>query len=79
MRTRRVESFLLRIVVPEDQALTPEDWHGRIQHIASGSELQIDELAEALAFITSHLEALDDCTFEAIEEPCASPLPQPVA
>ncbi|MEI8166272.1 MAG: hypothetical protein WCG26_07830 [Chloroflexales bacterium] len=74
MRTRRVESFLLRIVVPEDQALTPEIWRGRIQHIASGSELQIDELAQALAFINSHLGPLTEYVYE-LEEPCSSPLP----
>lgn len=59
MSIRRVESFLLRIVVPENEALVPEHWRGRIQHIASGAELQIDELAEAVLFISSHLEPVE--------------------
>ncbi|NTU85816.1 MAG: hypothetical protein HGA45_41880 [Chloroflexales bacterium] len=73
MSTRRVESFLLRIVVPEDQTLTPECWRGRIQHIASGSEQQIDELAQAVAFIASHLGPLVDCTYT-VEDELPTPL-----
>lgn len=64
MTTRRVESFLLRIVVTEDQAQSPEQWRGRIQHIPSGSEQQIDALAEAVAFISSHLSSICDIAFE---------------
>lgn len=64
MGNRRVESFLLRIVVPEDQAHPPEQWRGRIQHIASGNEQQIDELAQAIAFITAHLGSMADYVLE---------------
>lgn len=66
MGTRRVESFLLRIVVPEGQSIEPQQWRGRIQHVASGAEQQIDELREAIAFITSHLASLEgnEYTFE---------------
>lgn len=67
MTTRRVESFLLRIVVTEDQAQCPEQWRGRIQHVASGVEQQVDALAEAIAFISSHLSNVYDIQFE-IEE-----------
>jgi hypothetical protein len=67
MTTRRVESFLLRIVVTEDQAQSPEHWRGRIQHIPSGVEQQIDAFAEALAFINSHLSSVCDVTLE-VEE-----------
>ncbi len=56
MSTRRVESFLLRIVVPDSEANAPERWRGRIQHVASGAELKIDELAQAVAFITAHID-----------------------
>lgn len=69
MSTRRVESFLLRIVVSEDEALTPDHWRGRIQHIASGTELQINELAQVVAFITEHLGPLSGIMFEIEEEP----------
>lgn len=68
MSTRRVESFLLRIVVPEDQGHPPECWRGRIQHIASGNELQVDELAQAVAFIAAHLGPLADYVIEVEED-----------
>ena len=55
MATRRIESFLLRIVVTDESKAEPQSWRGRIQHVASGTEQQIDELAQAVAFITSHL------------------------
>ena len=58
MTVRRVESFLLRIVISDDEAQSPEQWRGRIQHVASGVEQQIDELAEAIAFITTHLSGV---------------------
>jgi hypothetical protein len=73
MAARRVESFLLRIVVPGDEALVPERWHGRIQHIASGSEQQIDELAQAVAFISNHLGPLSEFLFELEERPPLKP------
>lgn len=63
MGTRRVESFLLRIVVPDGQSVEPQQWRGRIQHVASGAEQQIDELGEAIAFITAHLSHLEGAEF----------------
>lgn len=68
MTTRRVESFLLRIVVTEDQAHCPKHWRGRIQHVASGIEQQIDELADALAFINAHLDTAGAVSLEIEEE-----------
>jgi hypothetical protein len=73
MSTRRVESFLLRIVVPEDEAPPPERWRGRIQHIASGTELQIGDLAEAIAFISNHLGPLSDYVLEIEDEQLVGP------
>ncbi len=66
MATRRIESFLLRIVVSGEQQVEPQQWHGRIQHVASGAEQQIDELAQAVTFISSHLNHYDgkEFTFE---------------
>jgi hypothetical protein len=60
MSTRRVESFLLRLVISEgDKQLEPQQWRGRIQHVATGTELQIDQLEEAVAFITTHLGRIE--------------------
>lgn len=73
MTTRRVESFLLRIVVPEDKAHSPERWRGRIQHVTTGVEQQIDELAEAISFITAHLGAGIDVAIE-VEEVAPAPI-----
>nr|WP_044200149.1 hypothetical protein [Oscillochloris trichoides] len=55
MATRRIESFLLRIVVSDESRAEPPQWRGRIQHVASGAEQQINELAQAVAFISNHL------------------------
>jgi hypothetical protein len=66
MATRRIESFLLRIVVSNEPRVEPQQWRGRIQHVASGAEQQIDELAQAVAFITNHLSSYGgkEFTFE---------------
>lgn len=50
MSNRRVEAFLLRLVVDE-HCPASAGWRGRIQHVASGSECQFDQVQEALAFI----------------------------
>ncbi|WP_298818009.1 hypothetical protein [Chloroflexus sp.] len=55
MATRRVESFLVRIVVSDDEKNTTKQWHGRIQHIGTGLECRIDQLDELLSFISNHL------------------------
>ncbi|WP_299644253.1 hypothetical protein [uncultured Chloroflexus sp.] len=56
MATRRVESFLVRIVVSEHEDAAVQQWHGRIQHIGTGLESRIDQLDELLAFIANHLQ-----------------------
>lgn len=63
MATRRIESFLLRIVVSDESRAEPLRWRGRIQHVASGAEQQIDELAQAVAFITNHLSSYSNREF----------------
>jgi hypothetical protein len=78
MAGRRVESFLLRLVVQEEESEPARRWRGRIQHVSSGQEQQIDEFEDALAFITKHLrdlEALRD-TSEVLPEPIAPVLPR---
>ncbi len=56
MATRRVESFLVRIVVAENEDTATQRWSGRIQHIGTGFECRIDQLDELLAFIANHLQ-----------------------
>lgn len=57
MSIRRVESFVLRVVVQEDTVNEGfEAWRGRIQHITTGSERQFDQFQDMLAFIAKHLE-----------------------
>ncbi|MGB9632304.1 MAG: hypothetical protein ACPL8I_03165 [Chloroflexaceae bacterium] len=77
MATRRVESFLLRIVVSKDHPSIPERWRGRIQHIATGAEQQIDELSQVVAFINTHLYALvePDPSNTGVETPDFSTFP----
>ncbi len=66
MGQRRTEAFLLRLVL-EDEPHDPEQWHGRVQHVASGDEQKFRTLQEALTFIRYRCEqarerniALDD-------------------
>ncbi|WP_322495060.1 hypothetical protein [Chloroflexus sp.] len=56
MATRRVESFLVRIVLAENEDTAGQRWSGRIQHIGTGFECRIDQLDELLAFINNHLQ-----------------------
>jgi|GEM_PF-1298305 hypothetical protein len=53
MSGRRIESFLLRLVVNETQGMELEigDWRGRIQHIGSGHERYFEHLEDIVAFI----------------------------
>ncbi len=55
MGVRRIESFLLRLVVQDDNTTAPKSWRGRIQHIATGEEQKIDQIHDAVTFITTHL------------------------
>ena len=55
MSNRRVESFLLRLVI-HDSAVPPADeWRGRIQHISSGCERQFDHMQDLINFIGEQL------------------------
>lgn len=55
MSNRRVESFLLRLVVHDSDALSADAWHGRIQHISSGGERQFERMQDLLDFIGQQL------------------------
>jgi len=49
MKSRRVESFLIRIVLEEPAAGPAQPWHGRVQHISSGMEQRFDCLDDLVA------------------------------
>jgi hypothetical protein len=55
MSNRRVESFLLRLVVHENEAPAADAWRGRIQHISSGYERQFERMQDLLDFIGEQL------------------------
>jgi hypothetical protein len=55
MSSRRVESFLLRLVVQEEDEASAEGWRGRIQHVSSGYERQFEHLQDMIAFISEQL------------------------
>jgi hypothetical protein len=54
MTSRRVESFLLRLVVESGDAPEP-CWRGRIQHVSSGCEQQFERIQDMLAFISDQM------------------------
>ena len=53
MSSRRVQSFLLRLVVHESDLTDEGQWRGRIQHVASGCEQHFEHLQELIAFINA--------------------------
>lgn len=59
MSARRVESFLLRLVVEDGESFDPEQWRGRIQHVATGSSQPVEQLQDVVAFIITHLGAVE--------------------
>ena len=56
MSNRRVEAFLLRLVV-EGGAADEPCWRGRIQHVSSGYEQQFERVQDMLAFISEQFAA----------------------
>jgi hypothetical protein len=57
MSNRRVESFLLRLVVDDQNGVDTEAWRGRIQHIASGHERYFEHMQEIVAFISEQFRS----------------------
>jgi hypothetical protein len=55
MGNRRVESFLLRLVVHDSEAPAADAWRGRIQHISSGYERQFERMQDLIDFIGEQL------------------------
>jgi len=67
MSSRRVESFLVRLVVDGGDA--PDGvWRGRIQHVSSGGEQQFERIQDMLAFISNQLMH-DQSRLLAFEQP----------
>lgn len=71
MRRRRTESFLLRIVVQEDDGHESGEWRGRVQHIGTGAETSFAGVEELTSFIAMHLLPVD------VEYVTTENLPQP--
>ena len=59
MSTRRIESFLLRLVVDDQHGADAQTWCGRIQHVASGCERHFDCLQEILVFIGEQFDTIE--------------------
>ena len=55
MSNRRVESFLLRLVVRENEEASTDAWRGRVQHISSGCERQFEHMQDLIDFIAEQL------------------------
>ena len=67
MSSRRVESFLVRLVVESGDA-PDRTWRGRIQHVSSGGEQQFERIQDMLAFISDQL-VHDQSQLLAFEQP----------
>ncbi len=55
MSNRRVESFLLRLVVHDSEVPSTDAWRGRVQHISSGCERQFERMQDLIDFISDQL------------------------
>lgn len=62
MNQRRIESFLLRIVVEDRPGCPPGEWRGRVQHVGSGIEEQFEDLHDLLRFVGAQV-SLDESAF----------------
>lgn len=60
MSSRRIESFVVRVVVRDEEIVSTSEWMGRIQHIATGNERQFKQIGDLLAFIAAHLREGND-------------------
>jgi hypothetical protein len=56
MSSRRVEAFLLRVVVQDGDCAEPEMWRGRIQHVASGDERRFGRMEDVIEFIREQFD-----------------------
>ena len=56
MGNRRIESFVVRVVVQDNEPLPATDWRGRIQHITTGDECQFKQLQDLLLFMSIYMK-----------------------
>jgi hypothetical protein len=56
MSNRRIESFVIRVVVQDNEPMPTSDWHGRIQHITTGDECQFKQLQDLLFFMSTYMK-----------------------
>lgn len=56
MSSRRVEAFLLKLVVDPEEAASSQ-WRGRVQHIGSGDEQLFQHVEDLLTFIRDQVYA----------------------
>ncbi|MCU0490079.1 MAG: hypothetical protein MUD01_00620 [Chloroflexaceae bacterium] len=73
MSARKIEAFLLRIVI-DDESASPEQWRGRIQHVASGAEQKIDQFQDAIAFIAARLTTEEATLLAASSDDAQAPV-----
>ena len=55
MSNRRIESFLLRLVVRDSEVPPTDGWRGRVQHISSGCERQFERMQDLIDFICEQM------------------------
>ena len=73
MRQRRIESFLVRIVIDEQHDIATNEWRGRMQHVGSGIEHQFDTLNSLMQLIHTQLD------FDLAALPMHTPMPPATA
>lgn len=56
MGNRRIESFVVRVVVQDNEPMPTNDWRGRIQHITTGDECQFKQLQDLLLFMSTYMK-----------------------
>lgn len=54
MGQRRIESFLVRVIIESDGAQQPGVYRGRVQSIANGTTAQFTGLADLATFIAAN-------------------------
>jgi len=63
MGNRRIESFVVRVVIQDNEPMPATDWRGRIQHITTGDECQFKQLQDLLVFMSIYIKEGEDLTY----------------
>ena len=72
MNQRRIESFLLRIIVEERPGCAPGEWRGRVQHVGSGIEEQFESLHDLMRFVGAQITTDEQAMFRPAVAPTVS-------